>query len=139
MRARRVWRAGSVGREGDDGRREAPDARNPMLSRVIGLPEILIVLGSDEAVERGGLGVVRIAELVGREKSQVSRALSALASSGLVDRDPASRAYVRSKDKMCLELGMHSVKQELPAATRQADLIALVQKLNADPGVHAPK
>lgn len=55
--------------------------------------EILIVLGTDEALDRGGLGVVRIAELVGREKSQVSRALSALAASGLVDRDPDSRAY----------------------------------------------
>lgn len=55
--------------------------------------EILIALGSDEAVEHGGLGVVRIAELVGREKSQVSRALSALAACGMVDRDPASRAY----------------------------------------------
>jgi DNA-binding IclR family transcriptional regulator len=55
--------------------------------------EILIALGSDEAVEQGGLGVVRIAELVGREKSQVSRALSALAATGMVDRDPASRAY----------------------------------------------
>jgi DNA-binding IclR family transcriptional regulator len=55
--------------------------------------EILVVLGGDEAVEHGGLGVVRIAELVGREKSQVSRALSALAATGMVDRDPASRAY----------------------------------------------
>lgn len=55
--------------------------------------EILIALGSDEAVEHGGLGVVRIAELVGREKSQVSRALTALAANGMVDRDPASRAY----------------------------------------------
>jgi IclR family KDG regulon transcriptional repressor len=55
--------------------------------------EILIALGSDEAVQHGGLGVVRIAELVGREKSQVSRALSALAATGMVDRDPASRAY----------------------------------------------
>ncbi len=55
--------------------------------------EILMALGNDEALERGGLGVVRIAELVGREKSQVSRALSALAESGLVDRDPDTRAY----------------------------------------------
>ena len=54
----------------------------------------------------------------------------------LVGDDPASRAYVRSKDKMCLELGMHSVKHELPAATTQAELIALVQKLNADPAIH---
>src|SRR6185437_8820653 len=54
----------------------------------------------------------------------------------LVGDDPASRAYVRSKDKMCLELGMHSVKHELHADTAQADLIALVQKLNADPAIH---
>src|SRR4051812_8695482 len=54
----------------------------------------------------------------------------------LVGDDPASRAYVRSKEKMCHELGMHSVKHELPADTAQADLIALVQKLNADPAIH---
>ena len=35
----------------------------------------------------------------------------------LVGEDPASRAYVRSKDKMCRELGLHSVKLELPADT----------------------
>ncbi len=53
----------------------------------------MIALGSDESLDRNGLGVVRIAEIVGQEKSQVSRALSALAASGLVDRDPDSRAY----------------------------------------------
>lgn len=54
---------------------------------------ILIALGSDEAIARDGLGVVRLAEIVGQDKSQVSRALAALADSGLVDRDPDSRAY----------------------------------------------
>jgi IclR family KDG regulon transcriptional repressor len=54
---------------------------------------ILIVLGREEAVENGGLGVVRIAELIGREKSQVSRALKTLAESGLVDRDPSTLHY----------------------------------------------
>ena len=54
---------------------------------------ILIVLGGEEAVENGGLGVVRIAELIGREKSQVSRALKTLAESGLVDRDPSTLHY----------------------------------------------
>jgi DNA-binding IclR family transcriptional regulator len=54
---------------------------------------ILIVLGCEEAVEDGGLGVVRIAELIGREKSQVSRALRTLAESGLVDRDPSTLHY----------------------------------------------
>lgn len=55
--------------------------------------EILVVLGGRDALARGGLGVVRIAELVGREKSQVSRALKILAAAGFVERDPDTMAY----------------------------------------------
>ena len=54
---------------------------------------ILIVLGCEEAVENGGLGVVRIADLIWREKSQVSRTLKTLAESGFVDRDPSTLHY----------------------------------------------
>ena len=54
----------------------------------------------------------------------------------LVGDDPASRAYVRSKDKMCHELGLYSEKYEMAETTSQADLIALVQKLNANPAIH---
>jgi methylenetetrahydrofolate dehydrogenase (NADP+)/methenyltetrahydrofolate cyclohydrolase len=54
----------------------------------------------------------------------------------LVGDNPASRAYVRSKDKMCRELGLHSVKLELPAATTQDELLARVDELNRDPAVH---
>jgi methylenetetrahydrofolate dehydrogenase (NADP+)/methenyltetrahydrofolate cyclohydrolase len=54
----------------------------------------------------------------------------------LIGDDPASRAYVRSKDKKCKDLGLHSVKHELPATTTQAELIALVKQLNADPAIH---
>ncbi len=54
----------------------------------------------------------------------------------LVGDDPASRAYVRSKDKMCRELGLHSVKLELPAKTTQDDLLARVDELNRDPAIH---
>lgn len=54
----------------------------------------------------------------------------------LVGDDPASRAYVRSKDKKCRELGLHSVKHELPASTTQAELLALIAELNADPAIH---
>ncbi len=54
----------------------------------------------------------------------------------LVGDDPASRAYVRSKDKMCRELGLHSVKLELPAETTQSDLLARVTELNRDPAIH---
>lgn len=54
----------------------------------------------------------------------------------LVGDDPASRAYVRSKDKKAADLGLHSVKKELPASTTQAELLAVVEELNADPAVH---
>src|SRR5919199_4437865 len=57
------------------------------------LLDILTVLGEPESNRKGGLGVVRIAQLVGREKSQVSRALRTLAQTGLVERDAATREY----------------------------------------------
>src|ERR1700730_3294769 len=54
----------------------------------------------------------------------------------LVGDDPASRAYVRSKDKMCRELGLHSVKLELPVSITQTELLERVQELNRDSAVH---
>jgi methylenetetrahydrofolate dehydrogenase (NADP+)/methenyltetrahydrofolate cyclohydrolase len=54
----------------------------------------------------------------------------------LVGDDPASRAYVRSKDKMCRELGLHSVKLELPASTTQGKLLGRVEELNRDSSIH---
>jgi methylenetetrahydrofolate dehydrogenase (NADP+)/methenyltetrahydrofolate cyclohydrolase len=54
----------------------------------------------------------------------------------LLGDHPASRAYVRSKDKTCRELGMYSRKLELPASTTQEELLHLIAGLNADPGIH---
>jgi len=54
----------------------------------------------------------------------------------LVGDNPASRAYVRSKDKMSRELGLHSVKLELPESTSQQELVTRVEELNRDPKVH---
>jgi methylenetetrahydrofolate dehydrogenase (NADP+) / methenyltetrahydrofolate cyclohydrolase len=54
----------------------------------------------------------------------------------LVGDDPASRAYVRAKDKMCRELGLHSVKLELPPTTKQEALLARVNELNRDEKIH---
>ena len=53
----------------------------------------------------------------------------------LVGEDPASAVYVRSKGKATLEAGMESFSHKLPADTSQADLLALVDRLNADPAV----
>lgn len=55
--------------------------------------EILELLGSPEAEQNGGLGVVRLAELVDRDKGQVSRTLATLAEAGLVTRDPQTLGY----------------------------------------------
>ncbi|MCW1382043.1 bifunctional methylenetetrahydrofolate dehydrogenase/methenyltetrahydrofolate cyclohydrolase FolD [Novosphingobium sp. KCTC 2891] len=53
----------------------------------------------------------------------------------LVGEDPASQVYVRSKGKSTLEAGMASFEHKLPADTAEADLLAVVEKLNADPAV----
>src|ERR1700688_4642581 len=54
----------------------------------------------------------------------------------LVGDNPASRTYVRSKNKMSRELGLHSVKLELPASTTQDELLVRVEELNRDRSVH---
>jgi methylenetetrahydrofolate dehydrogenase (NADP+)/methenyltetrahydrofolate cyclohydrolase len=71
-------------------------------------------------------------EIAGLKETGITPGLAVI----LVGDDPASRAYVRSKDKMCRELGLHSVKLELPASTTQTDLLGRVKELNADPGIH---
>ena len=53
----------------------------------------------------------------------------------LVGEDPASAVYVRSKIRATAEAGMHGEHHPLPADTSEADLIALVGRLNADPAI----
>ena len=54
----------------------------------------------------------------------------------IVGTDPASQVYVRNKRRACEEVGFYSEAYELPEATTQAELEALVDKLNADPAIH---
>ena len=53
----------------------------------------------------------------------------------LVGEDPASQVYVRSKGKQTVEAGMASFEHKLAADTGEAELLALVERLNADPAV----
>jgi methylenetetrahydrofolate dehydrogenase (NADP+)/methenyltetrahydrofolate cyclohydrolase len=53
----------------------------------------------------------------------------------LVGADPASAVYVRSKGRATIEAGMLSFEHKLDSATSEADLLALVDRLNADPTV----
>ncbi len=54
----------------------------------------------------------------------------------LVGEDPASQVYVRSKGKMTREVGMRSFEHRLAADTAEAELLALIARLNDDPAVH---
>ncbi len=54
----------------------------------------------------------------------------------LVGEDPASKAYVGSKEKACLEAGMKSVKITREATLLEAELLTIVDQLNADPTIH---
>ncbi len=54
----------------------------------------------------------------------------------LVGEDPASQVYVRNKHSSTLEVGMASFEHRLPAETTEAELLALIGRLNADPAVH---
>ena len=76
--------------------------------------------------------------------AEVAAAAAALAAKGvkpglavvLVGENPASQVYVRSKGKAALSCGFHSVQHDLPETTSEADLIDLVDGLNADPAIH---
>ena len=73
---------------------------------------------------------VDVAELVARHGVRPGLAVV------LVGDDPASQIYVRSKTVQSLEAGMHSLGHVLAADTPQAEIEALVRRLNADPAIH---
>ena len=73
---------------------------------------------------------VAVAEM--KEKHNYTPGLATV----LVGEDPASATYVRSKQRMCERLGIRSVGHKLPADASQAEVEALVSKLNADPEIN---
>jgi methylenetetrahydrofolate dehydrogenase (NADP+)/methenyltetrahydrofolate cyclohydrolase len=83
------------------------------------------------------------ARIAGEIREEVRARVASLAEAGvtprldvvLVGEDPASRVYVGSKAKTCVELGMLSRTHELPATTNQAEVEDLVKRLNRDPDV----
>jgi len=54
----------------------------------------------------------------------------------LVGEDPASQVYVGQKEKTSLALGIYSERHDLPADTKEEELLALIDKLNKDPKIH---
>ena len=54
----------------------------------------------------------------------------------LVGEDPASQSYVKAKERACEEIGIYSDNNRLPADTTQQELIALINRMNADPKIN---
>ena len=54
----------------------------------------------------------------------------------LVGDDPASKLYVKNKEKACDAAGIYVDEHKLPTSTTQAELLALIEKVNADPKIH---
>ncbi|ABC81021.1 bifunctional methylenetetrahydrofolate dehydrogenase/methenyltetrahydrofolate cyclohydrolase FolD [Anaeromyxobacter dehalogenans] len=83
-------------------------------------------------------------QIAAKVKGEVATEVRALAARGVqtgltvvrVGDDPASAIYVRGKRKDCEEVGITSVEHHLPVTTTQAELLALIARLNADPAVH---
>jgi methylenetetrahydrofolate dehydrogenase (NADP+) / methenyltetrahydrofolate cyclohydrolase len=90
------------------------------------------------------MNLIHGTEIAKKVHAETKQRIEALKSRGLtpglavvlVGEDPASQAYVRAKDKRAAELGIHSVKHELPATATQDELLSLVAALNADPAIH---
>lgn len=76
----------------------------------------------------------RIADHVARLKAE--HGITAGLAVVIVGYDPGSQVYVAQKAKQTVEVGMHSEKYELPEDTSEAEVLALVHKLNADPAIH---
>lgn len=66
------------------------------------------------------------------EKSGITPGLAVV----IVGTDPASQVYVRNKKRACEEVGFYSEEYALPEETSQEELLALVDKLNADSRIH---
>ena len=73
------------------------------------------------------------AELAKRVAELTSRGVVPGLGTVLVGDDPGSRAYVAGKHRDCAEVGLGSIRVELPATATQAEVEDAVRRLNADP------
>jgi methylenetetrahydrofolate dehydrogenase (NADP+)/methenyltetrahydrofolate cyclohydrolase len=88
------------------------------------------IIDGKEASARLKEGVARaVAQL--KEKHGIEPGLATV----LVGEDPASQVYVRNKGKATVAAGMVSIEHKLPAETAEAEILALVRRLNDDPAV----
>jgi len=91
---------------------------------------------SARILDGAALGKTIREEVAGETAALVRRGIVPGLAVVLVGENPASKAYVGSKEKACQEAGMHSVKVTRPETITEAELLAIVDQLNADPAIH---
>ena len=89
-----------------------------------------------QLIDGTAIGKAMRAELAGDIAALATKGVKPGLAVVLVGENPASQVYVRMKGKACEEAGMHSETIRLPAGTSEADLLAVVDRLNADPRIH---
>ena len=77
-----------------------------------------------------------IARVAVETEALIARGVTPGLATVLVGEDPASRTYVASKGKAAMSCGFHSEQLTLSGATTEAELLALVRRLNADSAIH---
>ena len=75
-------------------------------------------------------------EVTSRAQALKARGISPGLAVVLVGENPASQVYVRNKVKGCQDCGFHSVLEKYDASMTQAELLARIAALNADPAIH---
>ncbi|GAB3684696.1 bifunctional methylenetetrahydrofolate dehydrogenase/methenyltetrahydrofolate cyclohydrolase FolD [Salinisphaera aquimarina] len=92
---------------------------------------------NSKRIDGEALAGQRLARVAGQVATLVdAHALTPGLAVVLVGSDPASQIYVRNKHRQTVAAGMHSYLHQLPDTTSQAQLLALIAELNADPCVH---
>lgn len=83
-------------------------------------------------------------EIAGKKRAEIAEGVKRLKEKGitpglavvLVGNNPASRTYVKSKQKTCIDLGMHSLLVELPETVSETELLTKINELNSDDSIH---
>ena len=97
-----------------------------------------------ESEGSGGARLIDGSAVAKKLRGEIAMRVADLATKGiipglsvvLVGDDPASAVYVRNKEKASQEVGMRGETIRMPASTSQEELLAVVDRLNADPAVH---
>ncbi|GGC16877.1 bifunctional protein FolD [Cellulomonas carbonis] len=118
-----------------------------------GLTDATVDVPTDDALPDGAVGAAETVSPTGEArlldgtataaaiKAELAERVAALRERGvvpglgtvLVGDDPGSHAYVAGKHRDCAEVGIASIREDLPATATQADVEAAVDRLNADP------